>query len=251
MSKADRAEELFRMGYNCGQSVFAAFADELGMQVETAARMASPFGAGFGKLREVCGAVSGMTMLVGLMAGYDDPADAEGKKALYALEQKMCGEFEAEMGSIICRDLLGLQKGEDLAEPAIRTEEYYQSRPCVKACRVAAEIAEKYLFGESQEIASPEEGMALGILVRYTFPDKACRDGFYEACCDAKIAMLCNKEEGCLRYEYEVPEEDTVLLLHEEWETAGDQERHLQSTHMGFVKGYKTRFRAETEIEKF
>lgn len=145
MSRADRAEELFRMGYNCSQSVFAAFADVLGMSVEEAAKIASPFGAGFGKLREVCGAVSGMTLLVGYLKGYDDPADSEGKKALYALIQKMCGEFEAEKGTIICRELLGLKKGEDMGEPAVRTEEYYRSRPCVGACRTAAEIAERLL----------------------------------------------------------------------------------------------------------
>ncbi|MBQ6389325.1 MAG: C_GCAxxG_C_C family protein [Mogibacterium sp.] len=147
MSRADRAEELFRQGYNCSQSVFAAFADAAGMTTEEAARIASPFGAGFGKMREVCGAVSGMTLLAGYLRGYSDAGDYEGKKALYALMQKMCMEFEERMGSLICRELLGLQKGEDLGEPAVRTEEYYQSRPCIRACRTAAEIAEKYLAG--------------------------------------------------------------------------------------------------------
>ena len=146
MERADRAEELFRKGYNCSQSVFAAFADVLGMSVEEAAKIASPFGAGFGKLREVCGAVSGMTLAAGYLKGYDDPADYEGKKELYRLIQKMCAEFEESKGTIICRELLGLKKGEDQAEPAVRTEEYYQSRPCVGACRKAAEIAEKYLL---------------------------------------------------------------------------------------------------------
>ena len=146
MSRADIAEELFRKGFNCAQSVFAAFADVLGMTVPEAAQLASPFGAGFGKLREVCGAVSGMTMAAGKLAGYGDPEDFEGKKALYALEREMCAAFEAEMGSIICRELLGLEKGEDIGEPAVRTEEYYQSRPCVRACRTAAETAEKYLL---------------------------------------------------------------------------------------------------------
>ena len=143
MSRADRAEELFRQGYNCGQSVFAAFADVLGMTVEEAAKIASPFGAGFGKLREVCGAVSGMTLVTGYLKGYDNPADYEGKKELYRLIQKMCAEFEERQGSIICRELLGIKKGEDTAEPAVRTEEYYRSRPCIGACRTAAEIVEK------------------------------------------------------------------------------------------------------------
>lgn len=146
MSRADRAEELFRKGYNCSQSVFAAFADVLGMSVEEAAKIASPFGAGFGKLREVCGAVSGMTLAAGYLKGYDDPADYESKKELYRLIQMMCAEFEERKGTIICRELLGLQKGEDAAEPSVRTEEYYQSRPCIGACRTAAEIAEKHLL---------------------------------------------------------------------------------------------------------
>ena len=142
---ADRAEALFRQGYNCSQSVFAAFADVVGMSVEEAAQLASPFGAGFGKLREVCGAVSGMTMLAGKLKGYSDPKAREEKVELYKLIQKMCAEFEEKEGSIICRALLGLEKGEDLGEPAVRTEEYYRSRPCLGACRTAAEIAEKYL----------------------------------------------------------------------------------------------------------
>lgn len=146
MNRADRAEELFRQGYNCGQSVFAAFADVLGMTVEEAAKIASPFGAGFGKLREVCGAVSGMTLVAGYLKGYSDPADYESKKEVYALIRKMCAEFEDSQGSIICRELLGLKKGEDTAEPAVRTEEYYRSRPCIGACRTAAEIVEREIL---------------------------------------------------------------------------------------------------------
>ena len=146
MNRADRAEELFRQGYNCGQSVFAAFADVLGMTVEEAAKIASPFGAGFGKLREVCGAVSGMTLVAGYLKGYSDPADYESKKEVYALIRKMCAEFEDSQGSIICRELLGLKKGEDTAEPAVRTEEYYRSRPGIGACRTAAEIVEKEIL---------------------------------------------------------------------------------------------------------
>lgn len=144
MDKADRAEELFRMGYNCSQSVYAAFADELGMSVEEAAKRASPFGAGFGKLREVCGAVSGMMLVLGDWCGYRYPEDAAGKKALYALVQRLCASFAATEGSLICRELLGLEPEADLEEPAVRTEEYYQSRPCINACRRAAELLQNY-----------------------------------------------------------------------------------------------------------
>ena len=139
------AEQLFRSGYNCSQTVFATFADAAGMTEEEAARLASPFGAGFGKMREVCGAVSGMVLLAGVLRGYSDPADAEAKKELYALVQNMCNEFKEREGSLICRELLGLREGEDLPEPAARTEEYYQSRPCIRLCRTAAAIARKYL----------------------------------------------------------------------------------------------------------
>ena len=150
MNRPDKAEELFRKGYNCSQSVFAAFADVLGMSVEEAAKIASPFGAGFGKMREVCGAVSGMTLAAGYLKGYDDPADYESKKELYRLIQKMCAEFREREGTIICRDLLGLKEGEDLAEPSVRTEEYYQSRPCIRLCRTAAATAQKYLMTEDE-----------------------------------------------------------------------------------------------------
>ena len=84
-------------------------------------------------------------LVLGDLCGYQDPTDAAGKQALYALVQRLCGSFEKSEGSLICRELLGLAKGEDLAEPAVRTEEYYQSRPCVGACRRAAELLEAYL----------------------------------------------------------------------------------------------------------
>lgn len=89
--------------------------------------------------------MTGMVMVIGDLYGYDDPKDAAGKKQLYVLVQKLCGSFEASEGSLICRELLGLEKSEDLEEPTVRTEAYYQSRPCVKACRRAAEILEEYV----------------------------------------------------------------------------------------------------------
>ena len=260
-SKADRAEELFRQGYNCSQSVFSAFADELGMSVEESAKLASPFGAGFGKLREVCGAVCGMTMLVGAVKGYSDPTDSEGKKALYELEQKMCAEFEAVHKTIICRELLGLKKGEDLEEPAVRTEEYYKSRPCVSACRTAAEIAEKYLFagceacgcaGNGGDACGSEGSDAeLKLAVTYSFASKDQRDGFADSVRSNKISEIVEKEPGCIRYEYVVPEDnDLVLMLYEEWESEAHQKVHLETPTMGFLKAFKLRWKAETSVEK-
>ena len=151
ISRADEAERLFRQGYNCSQSVFAAFSDIVGMTTGQAAKLASPFGAGFGKMREVCGAVSGMTMLAGYLLGYTEPTDQTGKKALYDKVQAMCHAFEETEGSLICRELLGLKKGEDLGEPAVRTEEYYRSRPCVRVCRRAAQIAEQFILNKEQQ----------------------------------------------------------------------------------------------------
>lgn len=142
MSRADRAEELFKMGYNCCQSVFGAFNDVTGLELDKAVMIASPFGAGLGKLREVCGAVSGMCMV----AGYTDPKNMEDKKEVYKLIQDMCNEFKSIQGSYICREILKLRAGEDSPEPAVRDENYYKSRSCVGACRLAAEIAEKYLL---------------------------------------------------------------------------------------------------------
>lgn len=146
MVKRELAQKLFREGYNCCQSVFGAFADELGLTKEKAMKIASPFGAGFGKLREVCGAVTGMCMVAGYMKGYTNPTDKEGKIATYKLVQDMCNEFKKEQGSYICREMLKLKPGEDLPEPAVRDENYYKSRPCLSACALAANIATKYIF---------------------------------------------------------------------------------------------------------
>lgn len=146
MNREDRAEELFRMGYNCCQSVYGTFVDKLDISIDEAMKEASPFGAGFGKLREVCGAVTGMCMVAGKLKGYNDPKDSKGKIETYKLTQDMCNEFKQKMGSYICRDLLNLKSGEDLKEPAVRDENYYKTRPCIKACRVACEIVEKYVL---------------------------------------------------------------------------------------------------------
>lgn len=146
MNRADLAEKLFREGYNCSQSVFGAFTDVTGMDLATSMRYASGFGAGFGKMREVCGAVSGMTMLASILKGYSDPGDREGKIATYCLVQEMIKEFEEEMGSRICRELLHIKPGEDPVEPSVRTEEYYNSRPCIHAVRTGASLVEKYLL---------------------------------------------------------------------------------------------------------
>lgn len=140
-----KAEMLFKQGYNCSQAVLLAFCDELNLDKETAARLASSFGGGIGRMREVCGAVSGMCMVAGLCKGYSDPKDIEGKKRHYSLIQKMANEFKEKNSSIICRELLGLSAGADSPSPSPRTAQYYKKRPCAELVGIAAEIAAKEL----------------------------------------------------------------------------------------------------------
>lgn len=144
-SRVEKAEELFRMGYNCAQSVFAAYADLFGMDRESALRLSSPMGGGMGRMREVCGTVSAMALLSGLVDGNSDPCDQEKKTLVYDRVRKMSDAFAEENGSIICRELLGILGRELSAEPSLRTEEYYQVRPCIKFVRSAAKIIKNTL----------------------------------------------------------------------------------------------------------
>lgn len=145
-SRVEDAVKLFKSGYNCSQAVFVTYADLFGMDRDTAMKLASPFGAGFGKLREVCGTVSGMTLVAGLATGTTDSADREGKIANYHMVQEMAEKFKKVNGSIVCHELLHLRKGEDLPEPAVRTEEYYKKRPCAALVGDAAKIVEEVVF---------------------------------------------------------------------------------------------------------
>lgn len=145
MDYGARAKENFLNGYNCCQAVFLACTDELGLDTETRAKIASSFGGGMGGMRQVCGAVSGMLMALGLHRGYTDPKDKEGKAAQYEVIRALADEFKRENGSIICRELLGLDENFKPKPPEARTEAYYQKRPCGELCRHAAEILEAYL----------------------------------------------------------------------------------------------------------
>lgn len=148
MSRADKAKELFECGCNCCQAVFCAFLDESNLSQEDAMRISAGFGGGIGRMREVCGAVSGMTMVLSDKFASTDPNDHTKKKELYALIQKAAGDFRNENGSIICRELLGLEEKNSSPVPEERTKEYYKKRPCSELVRCAAEIAEKYLKEE-------------------------------------------------------------------------------------------------------
>ena len=139
---AKMACENFVKGYNCAQAVACAFCEEMGMDEKQAALMSSGFGGGMGKLREVCGSVSGAIMVLSMTGGYSEATDDKGKAALYARIQDFANRFKAEHDTIICRELLkGLAlKKEHTSEPEARTEEYYKARPCVRFVETAARI---------------------------------------------------------------------------------------------------------------
>lgn len=145
MTRGDKAKELFLEGYNCSQSVAGAFADEMGMDFKTVVKMVSSFGGGMGRLREVCGTVSGMFFVAGVLYGYDEPKDFEGKKELYARIQKLAGLFREKTGSIVCRELLGLEGKDSSPVPSQRTKEYYEKRPCPDMAKLAGDILEEYI----------------------------------------------------------------------------------------------------------
>lgn len=140
MSKhSDIAVELFLKGYNCTQSVLGAFSVELGLDFEQAIKLASSFGAGMGRLREVCGALTGEFMVAGLIFGYTDEKDRKAKTEHYKLIQEIAQYFENKNGSIICRELLGLQTKKSHPVPQKRDSNYYKKRPCKELVRLAAE----------------------------------------------------------------------------------------------------------------
>lgn len=149
-TRADRAEKLFRSGCSCAQSVLGAYCDLAGMDARTAMRIAAPFGAGVGRMREICGAVSGMCMVLGLLFGPDDPTDAAQKGAHYALIQQAAERFAQKNGAIVCRTLLGLDAGKDSPVPQKRDAAYYQKRPCAAYVRDAAEILQDVIAEQMQ-----------------------------------------------------------------------------------------------------
>ena len=143
MDHGMKAAELFLGGYNCAQAVVVAFCDELGMTEAQAARMASSFGGGMGRMREVCGAVSGMLLVAGILYGYDTPGDDVSKKRHYTLVQQLAGQFREEVGSIVCREILKNPPSDP--NPTPRTAEFYKTRPCARMLTLAAGILDDYL----------------------------------------------------------------------------------------------------------
>ena len=178
-SRVDEAVGLFMSGYNCCQSVFAAYSDLFGMDRETALRLSCSLGAGMGRMREVCGAASAMFLIAGLACGNTDPADQAAKTRNYETVRRLAAAFKAQHKTIICREILGLRAAEKSAAPSERTPEYYQKRPCARMVASAAGIIEAAFpeyFQEEGDAELPgerelfsvfdEEGNGLGSMSR-------------------------------------------------------------------------------------
>lgn len=139
MTKGEQAKELFLNGYNCSQAVVLAFADEMELDKELAARLTMGFGGGMSRLREVCGSVSAMTFVISALYPED-------KASVYSRVQEVAGIFREKHGSVVCRELLHLNiKGADSPVPSPRTAEYYKKRPCPDIVASAADILENYI----------------------------------------------------------------------------------------------------------
>lgn len=158
--RVEKARRLFKEGgFNCCQAVVLAYNDIFGLEDQTAAAVSSGFGGGMGRMREVCGAVSGMTMLAGLIKPATDPSVKDWRTANYALVQEMASEFKAVNGSIVCKELLGLvpmgsaaPAPKESPEPSERTPEYYKKRPCEELVGIAARIVGEKILRYAQNI---------------------------------------------------------------------------------------------------
>ncbi len=144
-NKAEQVNKNFLNGCNCAQSVLCAYSEEIGLDENICMKLASSFGGGMGRLREVCGAVSAMFMIAGLLKGYDKAGDDVGKARHYQLIQNLAKEFKDKHGTIICRELLGVE-GEDSPIPSKRTQEYYNSRSCTEYIKTVSEIIDSKLI---------------------------------------------------------------------------------------------------------
>ena len=142
MTRAEQAAKYFYEGYNCAQAVALAFRDLTGLDETMTAKLSSSFGGGMGRLREVCGAVSGMLLVTGILYGYTEDVGTA-KKDHYALVQQLAGTFRDKNGSIVCREILKNPPSDPV--PSARTEAYYAQRPCVRMVYTAASILEAYI----------------------------------------------------------------------------------------------------------
>lgn len=145
MTREDKAEELFRSGFNCSQSVVGVFCDDFGVDFDTAMRLTECFGGGFGRQRLVCGAVSAMGVVSG-MALSRGAGEGNTRAVVYAKVQELSEKFRESNGSIICAELLGLdKKAKSDPTPEARTESYYKKRPCIGCIRQCVRLTEEAL----------------------------------------------------------------------------------------------------------
>ena len=149
MDHGMKAAELFLAGYNCAQAVAVAFCDVTGLDEAFTARAVSPFGGGMGRMREVCGAVSGMFFVLGHLYGYDTPGDDVSKKQLYTQVQDLAARFRGENGSIVCREILKNPPSDP--NPSPRTAEYYKERPCALMVKTAADLMDTFIAAHPLE----------------------------------------------------------------------------------------------------
>ena len=143
------AGELFMKGYNCAQSVVVAFSDVTGLEESFSAKLSSSFGGGMGRMREVCGAVSGMLMVLSILYGYDTPGDDESKKRLYTEVQALAGKFREEVGAIVCREILKNPPSDP--NPTPRTAEFYAKRPCARMVVTAGKLLDEFIAAHPLE----------------------------------------------------------------------------------------------------
>ena len=152
IERIEKAVSLFKEGFNCSQSVVAAFADKYGFTREQSLKMSASFGGGIGRMRETCGAACGLFLLAGLEICATEGNDREKKAKNYEIVQKLAEEFKRRNGALRCADLLGLSKNEPIvSSPETRTPHYYEKRPCVKMVEEAAKIWCEFLDSHKKE----------------------------------------------------------------------------------------------------
>lgn len=150
MDHGEKAMELFLQGYNCAQAVAVAYGDVTGLGEKESARMVSAFGGGMGRMREVCGAVSGMLFVLSYLYGYDTPGDDASKMVLYTRVQDLAGQFREQIGSIVCREILKNPASDP--NPTPRNEEFYARRPCARMVFTAAVILDDFIQKNPVEV---------------------------------------------------------------------------------------------------
>lgn len=144
MNRSERAVELFYEGCNCSQAVLCAFEDITGLSHDMSLKISCGFGGGVSRLRELCGAVSGMIMAFDILYGYTDVSEPSYKSEHYKAVQELCKRFREKAGSIVCRELLGIKGSSEPYSPP-RTEEFYRTRPCARLIKLAAETLDDYI----------------------------------------------------------------------------------------------------------